>query len=89
MSERINNVFGALRTCAIIIFFAAFMGAAIVHAHVLELEWRSPAWEQLEKDVEQKRNREAYERINDPKERESCTERDYERAGTWQSEHHA
>jgi hypothetical protein len=74
---------------ALVIAFAiiSLLAALMAHGHVFDVEIRTPEWDHLESAVQDKENERCFDKFErDPG---GCSDREIERAGTWERDHSA
>lgn len=82
--SRCMSLIYSLRMIALGLMLFIFMLAYVDgHAHVLDLEFRTPEWDNVERESREKECERAYDRYNEGSDREM----DYEMAREWEASH--
>jgi hypothetical protein len=90
-TQRFHEAYTALRVAAILaLLFMTFLAAVKLNSHVFDCEIRTPEWDRMDKDHEDRLNRESHERVSEYErgERDKApSDKDYERSCNYEREY--
>lgn len=89
--RKFYEYYGIARICAIAAFLAIILMRSMPgYCYVLDVEFRSPEVEAMERECNDRKNERAYERHQDnDKHGRETSDRDIERASDWHRDHSA